>query len=91
MEAILETKTATILEFIYGLRGSLRVTFDLVRVQQLGHHAGQIAGDRLVHIEPNIYLAATAPNGWPRLAKRVYAVAPNCITSSSMPLRLCVT
>src|SRR5215469_5594671 len=28
MEAILETKTATILDFIHGLRGSLRVTFE---------------------------------------------------------------
>src|SRR6202011_3736706 len=28
MEAILETKTATILQFIHGLRGSLHVTFE---------------------------------------------------------------
>ena len=28
MEAILETKTATILDFVHGLRGSLRVTFE---------------------------------------------------------------
>src|ERR1700674_3444171 len=28
MEAILETKAATILEFIHGLRGSLSVTFE---------------------------------------------------------------
>ena len=28
MEAIFETKTATILQFIHGLRGSLRVTFE---------------------------------------------------------------
>ena len=28
MEAILETKRATILQFIHGLRGSLRVTFE---------------------------------------------------------------
>jgi len=28
MEAILETKTATILEFVHGLRGSLHVTFE---------------------------------------------------------------
>src|SRR5262245_24932982 len=28
MEAILETKTATILEFMHGLRGSLHVTFE---------------------------------------------------------------
>ena len=28
MEAILETKSATILQFIHGLRGGLRVTFE---------------------------------------------------------------
>ena len=28
MEAILETKSATILQFMHGLRGSLRVTFE---------------------------------------------------------------
>src|SRR5215471_6073190 len=28
MEAILETKTATILQFVHGLRGSLHVTFE---------------------------------------------------------------
>ena len=28
LEAILETKTATILQFMHGLRGSLHVTFD---------------------------------------------------------------
>ena len=28
MEAILETKTATILQFMHGLRGSLQVTFE---------------------------------------------------------------
>ena len=28
MESILETKAATILQFIYGLRGSLYVTFE---------------------------------------------------------------
>ena len=28
MEAILETKTETILQFIHGLRGSLQVTFE---------------------------------------------------------------
>jgi hypothetical protein len=28
MEAILETKTATILQFIHGLRGSLHVTLE---------------------------------------------------------------
>ena len=30
MECILETKAATILEFIQGLRGSLSVTFDAI-------------------------------------------------------------
>ena len=28
MEAILETKTETILQFVHGLRGSLHVTFE---------------------------------------------------------------
>ena len=28
MEAILETKAETVLQFIHGLRGSLRVTFE---------------------------------------------------------------
>jgi len=41
MESILETKAATILQFIHGLRGSLHVTFSATRILITGVHSGE--------------------------------------------------
>ncbi|MFY9527690.1 MAG: hypothetical protein WAR24_02165, partial [Candidatus Acidiferrales bacterium] len=58
MESILETKAATILQFIHGLRGSLHVTFEEGTCAAWLH----VTGELFLLTSP--FIALATPAGW---------------------------